>query len=676
MSKIKLLKWTTVLLLLTMLSCREEFDNHYHSIGNSTIGKNVTQVLEEKGGFSLFLQMIRRANLERTLGESGLYTCLAPRDKDVEAFLQENGFTVETMPLETLIRYINYHFISGMLYQYNFEKKYEGFKDNKDYYISYAQQVLYTTRGDDNNPPKFIRVFTRPYFAARAYDYKMMRGFEGNDFMVENARISAVDRDIPTSNGVIHVLEDRLPFALRADEALAADPELSIMMRWFDRFIEYESKGMDNSGNIDPTRIKHYNVTTVPTTNRVLDIANEKSHFVFIAPTDAAIRQALDPYMNENQLVDYDSIPDILVIAILKGLTATTTTCFGIGDITRNNPYFYTTSGTLLSLQNDIAGMYKAPLLSSNGIIYKVNRMPAIPIMQSVEAGLYINHKRYKEWGKMLENGKLVPALTDDISYQHPSKTILIQPDNAGIWVNPTGNGSNGIDGFQTNYLDTLAKRMRAGVLEVKVENGAFEHRFYQSPYGYILYEDNHLIDYKGNKVSLISTTPTWNGSNGSIYEIDGLFQAMLNSSTDTTEFIYRSHIKDAPDFSMFNYMLVKTGQTKLLDAWNGNSYTVFAPTDAAFNASGYTGGSLMSMSVQELQKLLYRHIVIGRRIFTDGMTSGPISAMSSETLNISGAWENFRVTTQYGGTQVLDSYANKQASNGVFHGVSRVITQ
>ena len=81
-------------------------------------------------------------------------------------------------------------------------------------------------------------------------------------------------------------------------------------------------------------------------------------------------------------------------------------------------------------------------------------------------------------------------------------------------------------------------------------------------------------------------------------------------------------------------------------------------------------------MNAQDAKDLLLRHIVANRRIFTDGQTSGPIMAMSNTTLNMSGAWDNFSIRTQYGGTTVIEELANQQGSNGVFHGVKTVITQ
>lgn len=688
MNKIKLVLWTTLLLALMFSSCREEFDDHYHKVGDASIGMSVTQVLEEKGDFTLFLKMIQRANLEKTLSESGLYTCLAPRDKDVQTYLDENSWTIETMPMQTLISYINYHFIVNTYYYYDLEKRYDKFDNSEEYNIKYCLQPTVPTRsnGDDLNPSKFIRIFTQSYLDAREEDYRYLRGERKGDFMVEGVPVSATDRDIPTSNGVIHVLDGPLPLAPRVDEALAQDPDLGILNKWLDRFYNYESKGInDKTGNIDTIKIKYYNIST-STSGKNLNLANETSNFIFLAPTDQGIKQKLDRYITPELLVSYDSIPAKMMVAILQGLICPVYSesgkykCWGLSDISRNYPYFFAASGAILPIANDIAGMYKSSLLSSNAVIYKLDELPELPILQSVEAGLYIYHKKYGEWQKMLENGKLNPSVTDNSSYQHPPKTILIQPDSErDAWINPK-NGKFGVNAYEDKELDTLSMRLRSGILDIKITTAdEFEHRFYPGPFGYILYEDGYFYDYKGkakedpsDPVKLLSDA-VWQGENGSIFEIDGIFEKL--DRNDTNQLMYRTYLKDNPEFSTFNSLLEKANLLKLLDT-KDQLFTVFAPTNEAFQSSGYSQSRLESMDEKEATKLVYYHIVRDSRIFTDGIVQTG-NTMSGLSISTRGAWENFQVVTSRGkAAAVKDDQSNMQASNGVIHGITRVLDE
>ena len=680
MKKMKIISWITVAVIFLLCGCREEFDDHYNSV-NDAMGLNVTQLLESKGDFSLFVKMIRRANLERTLNESGLYTCLAPRDEHIQSYLDKNGWTIETMPERKLLEYINYHFIVDRYFLYDFEHKYYRFENDWRHALSYSQQVTFPTRGDKYNRSKFIRIFTRPYLEAREYDYIAYTGREGGDFMIENVRVSETDRDFPMLNGVLHVLDAPLDPAPRADEAMAKENDLTILMSWLDLFHGYESRPMDDQGNIDTTKIKYYHISTGITSwgaAKASDIANDEIPFTIIAPTDQAIRSKLDAYMNPEQLVEYDSIPKPLLISMLRGLIATGyekssgSLFWGIGDIARNNPYFYSDNNTILPIANDITAMNPKGVLSSNAVVYKVDVMPELPMLQSVEAGLYINFRRYRQWQKMIENNHLYISATDLSTYQHPPKTILIQPDNSeSAWTNPA-NGKYGTDAWDANYQDTLGMRLRAGVLDYKVADGQFEHRYYPGPYGYILFEDGYFFDYKRNAARLLSTSSTWNGVNGSMYEIDGIFEHLLNN--DTTQLMYRTYLSNEPKFSRFKQILEKAGLEKTLDA-SRTVFTVFAPTNDAFESEGYTQDKVNQLSKEEAELLAGYHIARDVRVFTDGVVE-TITTLSGMRLTTTGSWDSFRLRTNRGVTGKIadENLMNLQVTNGVLHAIDNVM--
>lgn len=652
-------------LLLFLTGCRKEFDDHYHSRGGSYVSSNVVEIIKEHPELSEFLRMIQRADLERTLGESGLYTCFAPRNEAVEAFLQANNATVETIPLKLLRQYVNYHFMTGIKYLYDFQKAYEGFKLNdEDYLMSYPSQVTQNTREDSDNGSKFIRVFTQPYFDACAADYKLLRGKEGEDFMVESARVSKEARDIPASNGVLHILEDELPFAYRADEAIARESDLTILNAWLNDFVGYESKE-GNHGFVDTNMIKYINISKNDGKPWILNLASEAESRIILAPTDNAIKDYFKDYMNDDQLgTDYNKIPEDLLIPIFNTLISySTNICWGVNAIDRGYPAYTSYSGTEIAQENNLSSMLAGSVLSSNAIIYKVNKMPEIPMLQTIESGIYINRKRYGEWNKMIANNHLYSLsylLTDVYSYQHPNRTLLIQPDES--WTRK-------VDDYESKYLDTLGWRLSAGIINQNIEDGNFKKQYYLTSYGALLYEgDGVFSDYKENKVHLLSNQPVWTKETGNIYEIDGIFDILM--SNDTTELMYRNYIHNKNDYVYFNTLYQKGNID--LDAI-GYLYTVFAPTNEAFESAGYSLTRLEGMDEDEAKKLLANHIVPNRRIFTDGITRGGVQS-NGLVLNISGSWENFRLSTQNGSAGIVQTMCNKQCSNGVFHGITGVL--
>ena len=267
-----------LMLGLLFASCREEFNDHFDS--EATVGKNVVQILRDNADLSLFAQLIDRAGLTRTLGESGIYTVLAPRNLDVEKWLAEQGYTADNVPLEVLIPWINYHFVTGRNYVFDLEKKYDemagyDFATYPSLKMNYSGgNILRSTRGDRTYDAKFIRLFTPSYFNMRTADKVRMREVEPGDFMAEATRISETQRDMPASNGVIHVLDGPLPLAPRCDQAIATESDLSIVRGWLNLFRREEVKTEEGSNRIDTVMMPVYNISSVAT-GKVCNIAEE-----------------------------------------------------------------------------------------------------------------------------------------------------------------------------------------------------------------------------------------------------------------------------------------------------------------------------------------------------------------------------------------------------------------
>lgn len=658
MNKIKLFPIGLLFLLLALYSCREEFNDHYDSKGNTTIDKNIVEVLREKPEFSLFVKAIDHLDLAVTLGKAGIYTCLAPRNEDVEKFLAEkNAGSIEAIAEGDLREWVNYHFISGMMYYYDFDKKFQ--KASKEG-LDYPSQTMYKTREESKYPGKYIQVYTPTYFAERASDYKYLYGKDGNDFMVNDVRISDTERDIDAANGVIHVLEAPLSVPLRADKALMADPELSILSKWSEGFALYRIVGEDDFGKIDTTKIKYYDYGA--------PLATETAPFTMFAPTDEAIMEFFGPYLG-NFENDIQKVPVQLQVYILNALSSGynvgARVFWGMKDITRNWPYFITSSFVYTRLANDIEPNYIGCTPSSNGVIYKVKKMILPPVLDAVEGGIYMHQATYKHWGTMVN---YLSTGTDILTYQHGPKTMLVQPDQ--YWDKP-------MDDYTTDYRrDTLRYILGAGMINENVKE--FTHRYYSTSYGSILYEDGGFIDYTGKKVNVVSNGPTWDGSNGSIFEIDGFLNPITPLFDTLDIYTFRINEMNRPDAEK-KYTQFATacelvpGLISQLKQGGYFNYTVFAPTNDAINDANI---DIAHMTEEELTTFVKRQIV-SAKVFTDGsFSNGNITFQNllKETVRFSGSWEGFQVTDPSGNyISINPGEANQQANNGVLHGISTV---
>ena len=654
-------------LLWVATACRDEFNDHYDA--KSLAGLNVVQVLGEYEDLSLFAQLVEKAGLSQTLGESGIYTVLAPRNENVQQWLDEEGYTVDNVPDDVLIPWVNYHFVTGRYYVYDLELSYDGLLDldfdmYPYYYLQYYSggYLLRYTRGDRNYDSKPIRLFSSSYFDVFRSDYVTMYGTEPGDFMVEGASVSATDRDIAASNGVVHILDGYLPLTPRCDEAIFAQGDCSIVQGWLNLFRRTEVRGAEDGtigSTIDTTSVTVFSLTEAGN-GYVCDIADEDFVATVLLPTDAAVEAYLGQYMTADQFgTSYDSIPRALLANVLQSLILDGYSTLGPTLLSQD----YTAdsyNGTILSLRNNIPALFSGMVLSSNAMIYKLNEFPVLPIFTCAEAGLYIKQNHYSVVNDLMEAVGVSGLGLSSSTYQNYDCTLLLPPDDA--W-------DRALEDYDGNYLDSLYNDvLSVGSILANVQDGEFEHRYYQTSSGTsLLYENGTFTDAWGNEFTLRSATPTFSAESGAIYDVNGFGEMMY--TTDTTVTVMK-RILEIPELSTFAELCTLGEVYGELNQVNVNDYTVFAPTNDALAANGI---SVSSTSAAEAENIVRRHLILNRKIFTDGQTTGTYSSSGNLNLTFSGAWDSFRISTQYGGAQVAGE-SNVQGSNGVVHCIDNVL--
>ena len=120
----------------------------------------------------------------------------------------------------------------------------------------------------------------------------------------------------------------------------------------------------------------------------------------------------------------------------------------------------------------------------------------------------------------------------------------------------------------------------------------------------------------------------------------------------------------------------VGTSNTALSSALTGTTpYTVFAPTNAAFRAAGYTTGKLDSANVTMLTNLLAYHVIPGR-VFSSDFTTGNVTTVGGGTFALaSGTNGGYTITGAGNGTNVSNIGARSTlASNGLYYSVDQVL--
>jgi uncharacterized surface protein with fasciclin (FAS1) repeats len=631
-----------VLLTVFGLSCSKEFDDHYNP--SKRIDKNIVEILSEDPEFTEFIKLIDKLGLRKTLGEGAIYTCLAPKNEHVIEYFTAKGYaSIDVVPEAVLRQFVNSHFINGMYYKYDIEKRYKDAVSG----LNPTKATYYTTRAEGTVPAKSIRIFTPSFFTVQQDDYKTLFNMTGEGFMVETAKISPTKYDIDASNGVIHVLESSLNILPRMDLAAASDPQISIFNTWLEAHVTYTLGPKNEFGVVDTALIKSYSLSR--------NLADESILSTLFAPTDQAVMEYFEPYLPDlyNTI---DSIPKFVQTQILSGAALLGDTWYK-SDIARNKPELRTT--TYPQLVSMIAPTIVGSVLTSNGIIYKINKFIEPPKLHSVEGGVYMKKRIYGQWNWMFEKTDLELGLTDGLLYQHSDKTILLQPD--AVWGFPLA------EDMDVDARLIRLNECRTGILNIDVrKSGGFKKRYYPTEFGYIFYENGKFTDYTGKSVSLLTPQPTWERTNGAIFEIDGFLTPL--DPLDLTRTVFALVEKDA-QLSQFESALVKAGLTGELNLTGFFTYTVLAPTDAALQTAGI---SVSAMNADQARAFASKYIIPNRYVFTDGVFQGSLPDKAGEYLTIAGAWESFSVTNS-AGKSVKPATANLQGSNGVVHKINQI---
>ncbi|NGM61209.1 fasciclin domain-containing protein [Sphingobacterium sp. SGG-5] len=636
-----------IVVIMLGMSCSKKFDEHYNPVAR--VDKNIVETLEEDPELVDFVKVIDKLGLRQTLGEAAIYTCLAPTNEHVQTFAESKGFqTIDEVPESILRQYVNAHFINGMYYKYDIEKRYRNAPEGS---LAATKATYYTTRAEGVLvKPKSIRLFTQPFFDMQADDYNIIYHMDGSGFMVESVRVHETKYDISAANGVIHVLTSPLPELPITDAAVASVDDMSIFSKWLEGHVSYILGPKDQFGWVDTTLIRAY--------TSIRNVADESVLSTVFAPTDEALLAYFTPYAAHfgGTPGTLDSVPEFVRTQVVR--TTLLAEPWFKSDIVRDNPKIRI--GGFPQEVSKIAPTIVGSVLSSNSVIYKVNKVVESPILHSVEGGIYMREKFYTQWVEMLKRTNLEDGLTDGLYYQHADKTILVQSDE--FWTGPAA------EDLAAEDREIRRRECRTGIFNIDVrKDGGFRKRYYPTEFGWILFDNNEFIDYTGNSVSLLSPEPVWEKGNGAIFEVDGFLTPMDPADLDRTVFVL---ITGDPDYTQFASAIQKAGLESELNLTGFFTYTVFAPTNTAMQAAGI---DVVNSTPEQMRAFVGKYIIPNRYVFTDGVTQGGlIPNKNGEMMSFSGSWDTFSVT--YAQKTIKPTpltAANVQGSNGVVHKVN-----
>lgn len=191
------------------------------------------------------------------------------------------------------------------------------------------------------------------------------------------------------------------------------------------------------------------------------------------------------------------------------------------------------------------------------------------------------------------------------------------------------------------------------------------------------------------NGTAYVSKAASTSGTTGTNVSINGarVVQADVQASNGTVHVIDKVLLPPAgnilqvaladPTLSLLAVAAARGG-TAVTGALSGTTaLTVFAPTDAAFQATPYSTTALINAApVEVLTAILTNHVVANARAFSPTIVGGPISTFGGGSVTATiGSSNAITLLSRGNGTNVSNvTTPDITATNGVIHKIDRVL--
>lgn len=445
-----------------------------------------------------------------------------------------------------------------------------------------------------------------------------------------NGSANVVTADLTASNGVIHVI-DRVLLPPNSIATLAiADPELSTLVA----------------------------ILSLPEFSDLLDaVSDANSDLTVFAPTNAAFDATLTALgkTDINELPQ-DVLREILEYHILgESLTASELMAGPYTTLQGEDITVTTDGGVAINGEAVVA----ADIVADNGVIHKIGGvlLPAEPTaVLGTTLGIAYFNPDFTTLVAAVKKADLVETLLG------LDPNTIFAPTNAAF----EAAGITNLDDFTAEDLTPI---LTYHVLaeEVTAENLQASHVTVQGEelYPRVAGETAYI---NGN-AEVIAADLT--ADNGVVHAIDMVLMPPMESIAGIVTNMAGD--EDNPEFTLLLAAVVKAGLAETLTS--GGPFTVFAPTDAAFEAlfAADNGiSSLDDLTAAQVENILLYHVVPGV-IFSVELSSGAVTTAQGQDITID--VENLTITDANDGTANLNAeLLNVLATNGVIHVIDQVL--
>lgn len=263
----------------------------------------------------------------------------------------------------------------------------------------------------------------------------------------------------------------------------------------------------------------------------------------------------------------------------------------------------------------------------------------------------------------LLETALIRAGLDDELKGTGPF--TVFAPDNAAF-------AASGINEAAINSMDsaTLARFLLYHVVATDIPASAIP----ESDTLNSMLDSINLYASRNPNGAFINgetiTTTDVHASNGTIHVIK---KALVAPTKTIAQVVYAD-----PQFSLLYASLMKSGF--IVRVTDPSKYTIFAPTNAAFEAAGWNQAAIDAATEQEVTDLLKHHVTI-TNTFTSDLVDNTLlySFMAGTTLTVGKTPPGLKLTgSAAGNSKIITTTAGKTynvvTTNGVFHEIDKVI--
>ncbi len=667
-----------VLVLLVIVSCRDEMRLDKYERPVWLAGKIYTQILEQPE-LSTFAQAIEMVGYDSILDVSGSYTVFSPSNEAFSSYFSNNPNygSLEEIPIVELERLVKYHIVQNPwskiqlrtldIYGWidtldlnNNEPK--GFKretlllekDTKygvtGYDIGNEEKIIIvdTTksiwhRKASTDSRKFAPIFYQEYFdiydlQKSDYEFYFDRTFDGgSEIYFVGAKI--VSDEIPAENGFVYIidrvvepLDNAREIVSKGDNAQQYKAFLNVV-NLFPEFEYNEQKTNDQPGADQGLIVDSLFDLTFP--ELTFDISSEKTspptgvyglpknvtiryHHGFMAPTNAAFLRFIDEYIKiPNGWGSFDGTPENI-----KRIIANTYMSINTIYPSDFEKGFYNGEFDIVKL--DPLNIAEKEF-GSNSTFIGLNEAIVPRAFKSVTGPVYLLRGFSKVMYAVEHSGLLSALKRENEEYMFFVESDANTAKDSSFFYNPVTETFSVILRSPGNFqeyplsIDDL-RTMLLNQIAVGQPKGFARKEFIPNLAGNYIIVNNVTGEYSG-------TGATTDGYNGT--EIIPEYPKVLSDKVDngTTYNVLNwfsfsgasLFSKISTSYPKFHALLKKAGLSNdktysYKFISNNEFYTVFIPSDAALDESGAS-----DLPIDELVDFLQLHFVQGELIFTDG---------------------------------------------------------